>query len=108
MSELCTFELDKGGVLQLDGELTFESTPYVYQTADQRFPDGNRISAIDLSGVSRADSAGLALLLEWQARRTGSGDGLLRFTNAPESLVRLAQLCEAVELLNLTGRGHTP
>ena len=59
-----------------------------------------------MSSCSRADSAGLALLLEMQAQRAVSGKGLLRFTNAPDSLIRLAQLSEAVELLNLTGRSH--
>ena len=105
MNELCTFELHEGDVLQLDGELTFRSAPNIYRMADQRFPDGNGFSIVDLSGIGRADSAGLALLLEWQAQRKDSESSTLRFINAPGSLIRLAELCEALELLNLTGRG---
>ena len=106
MRELCTFELDEGGVLRLDGELTFASTPDVYRTAEQRFQTGSEASTVDLSGVNRADSAGLALLLEWQAQQVASENAPLRISNAPDSLISLAQLCEATGLLNLTGRGN--
>jgi ABC-type transporter Mla MlaB component len=106
MRELCTFELDEGGVLRLDGELTFASTPDVYRTEEQRLRGESEVDTVDLSGVDRVDSAGLALLLEWQAQRIGSEYAPIRISNAPDCLISLAQLCEAVGLLNLTGRGN--
>jgi len=47
--------------------------------------------AVDLGAVSHVDSAGLALLIEWDsaARRGGSS---LHFTDAPESLRSLARV----------------
>jgi phospholipid transport system transporter-binding protein len=54
--------------------------------------------SVDLSGVERADSAGLAVLLAvaGDARRDKQ---LLRFESAPEGLLALAQLCEVENLL---------
>jgi ABC-type transporter Mla MlaB component len=57
---------------------------------------------LDLAGVDAVDSSGLALLLEWQALRPR--EGRLQIINAPKSLLSLAQLCEAVDLLELSGR----
>jgi len=53
---------------------------------------------IDLAGVTSANSAGLALLLEWLdlARRRQLR---LHFRNLPESLVRLAELTNLGDLL---------
>jgi ABC-type transporter Mla MlaB component len=43
------------------------------------------------------------LLLEWQSRAHARG-GQLVLDNAPAGLLRLARLCEADDLLNLSGR----
>ena len=61
------------------------------------------IEQVDLSGVPLADSAGLALMLEWQARQRKRGRELT-IINAPDDLMRLAKLSEADDLLNLSGR----
>ena len=53
---------------------------------------------VDLAGVRHADSAGLALLLQWQAEQSTA----IRVINAPHNLVRLAEMCEADSLLDLT------
>lgn len=56
---------------------------------------------IDLSGVVQANSAGLALLLEWLdlARRRNVP---LRFRNLPESLTRIAALTNLTDLLPIS------
>ena len=53
---------------------------------------------IDCSAVSPADSAGLAVLLEWLgvAKRAGRS---LRYTQLPEGLLALARISEADPLL---------
>jgi phospholipid transport system transporter-binding protein len=53
---------------------------------------------VDLEGVRRANSAGLALVLEWLeiARERGIS---LRFRNLPESLARLAAISNVTGLL---------
>ncbi|MCU0833251.1 MAG: STAS domain-containing protein [Chromatiaceae bacterium] len=66
----------------------------------ERLLVGPGVVEIDLSGVTSANSAGLALLLEWLdlARRRQLR---LRFRNLPEPLVRLAELTNLTEVLPL-------
>ncbi len=101
MTEACSIQPGEHGCARLAGELTFESVPGLYVDAQNELPE-NTVT-IDLSGVTVADSAGLALLLEWQASRKNSSAGLT-FTNAPSSLMSLASLSEATGLLNISGR----
>ena len=53
---------------------------------------------VDLGGIEAVDSAGLALLLDWQARRRQQG-GELTLISAPEALVRLARISGVDTLL---------
>ena len=103
MSEACTIEAGEQGCANLTGALTFKSTPGLYRESENLFKGPAPILSVDLSGVTSVDSAGLALLLEWQAvQRTDSHS--LHILNAPSSLMSLARLCNAIELLNITGR----
>jgi len=56
---------------------------------------------IDCAGVKRADSAGLAVLLDWLAwaRRKSRP---LSFENLPQSLVAIAKISEVDGLLTAT------
>lgn len=58
---------------------------------------GNSIE-VDLGEVDAADSAGLAVLIEWAAwaRRNGRS---LRFTQVPDALRTIARISEIEELL---------
>ena len=105
MSEVCKVEGGEPDCVLLTGVLTFKSTPGLFMETDKLFQASAPVSSIDLSGVSSVDSAGLALLLEWKAiQNPVSRD--LKFINAPPALMSLAQLCDAVELLNISGRSH--
>jgi phospholipid transport system transporter-binding protein len=53
---------------------------------------------LDLSAVSAADSAGLALLIDWLACARSGGKRLL-YTRVPSALTALAQLSEVAPLL---------
>jgi phospholipid transport system transporter-binding protein len=53
---------------------------------------------VDLAGVSRVDSAGVALLLAWKRRAAAEASALL-FTGLPPSMASLAQLYGVQELL---------
>ena len=55
---------------------------------------------LDLSDVEAVDSAGLALLLEWQQRLEQSG-GALVIVAPPEALVRLARISGVDTLLTM-------
>ena len=106
-------EIGQDGCARLSGALTFRTTPALYRETGHLFGGGGGagVSAIDLSGVTEADSAGLALLLEWKARAQDRNEAL-SLINPPEHLLRLAALGEATELLGLVGetspKGGTP
>jgi anti-anti-sigma factor len=80
----------------LQGELTFASVPALLQQAPGLIADGR----LDLSKVSNADSAGLALLLELTRRAKAKG-GDLRLASAPpqvRDLIRFFDLETALKL----------
>ncbi len=93
------FELkDLGeGRFVLDGEMTFETAERILLASEEPFEQHTRIE-VDLSGVSRADSAGLALLLEWitWANHTVRE---IRFLAMPERVLAIARTTEVEQLL---------
>jgi phospholipid transport system transporter-binding protein len=103
MSEECTLQIDPDGEAKIAGPLTFETCPRLFAAMKQRLHDGAILRRIDLAEVSNVDSAGLALLLEWQAHHSAAGNCLV-IHGAPSSLQRLASLCNAMPLLGLAGR----
>ncbi len=81
------------GRLRLSGTLTLESATRALSESED-WPESVR--TIDLSGIERSDSAGVALLLEWwrQARRRGAD---ISYTHAP------AQMRAIIEVSGLGG-----
>jgi phospholipid transport system transporter-binding protein len=61
---------------------------------------GDGAVVLDLQGVTRADSAGLALMLQWvdEARRRGRS---IRFSGVPDSLLDIARFSNVLDLLPL-------
>lgn len=84
------------GTAEVSGELTFATVPAYLQRNGELF-EGLGDLTIDLKGVRRADSAGIALLIEWL--RLGRAAGrTVRFTNMPpqlEALIRVSGLEKA-------------
>ena len=89
----------------LSGDLTFESTPFFYTEAESGFLSSGEGISVDLGEIERTDSSALALLLEWQAMANRQKRDLV-IRNAPDSLLRLAKLCEADKLLSLSARSE--
>ena len=56
--------IDQNGIIRVSGDLNFSSVMPVYNKAQELFRLHEKIK-IDLEAVSRSDSAGLALLVEW-------------------------------------------
>jgi phospholipid transport system transporter-binding protein len=91
------------GRIVVTGELTFATardarqigTPVLESSSAREF-------VIDCAGVKRADSAGLAVLLDWLAwsRRKSR---VIKFENLPASLVAIAKISEVDSLLTATG-----
>jgi phospholipid transport system transporter-binding protein len=91
------------GRVTVTGDLTFASARDARQLGVLVL-EGSRAQriVIDCSGVTRADSAGLAVLLDWLAwgrrmKRTVS------FENLPASLVAIAKISEVDGLLQAAG-----
>jgi phospholipid transport system transporter-binding protein len=91
------------GVLLVVGVLDFATVPALAAEGERLLPVSGRVE-IDLSGVTAANSAGLALLLEWLeiARQRKLG---LRFRALPDPLVRLARLTNLTNLLPVSPAG---
>ena len=86
------------GRFAVRSELTFKSATDILAQSKRLFADCERIS-VDMSDVQEADSAGLALLLEWVswARRF---DRALVSAPIPPPLLAIAQISEVTDLLN--------
>lgn len=90
--------------LDVSGALTFETTPALFNQA--RGLLNGEVRTVNLAAVTRVDSSGLALLLEWQASSRQRGASLV-FEDAPPDLLRLAELSESRALLGLSPRNPT-
>jgi phospholipid transport system transporter-binding protein len=93
------------GRVVITGELTF-ATAREARHAGLLVLESSRSErlVVDCSGVTRADSAGLAVLLDWLAwgRRKSRAVSL---TNLPESLVAIARISEVDALLQPAATG---
>ena len=87
------------GRYSVSGPLTFATVRDVLRAGQSTIVADGDIE-IDLSNVAAADSAGLALLIEWYrvARRRQQ---VIRFKGTPESLQALAKISELDKVLTL-------
>ena len=87
--------IDGDGTVRISGPLTFDTVEEVRAAARSAMgPDRWRGETVrfDLGGVGPADSAGLALLVEW--RRTAHREGgRIHFRGTPPALRAIAGLC---------------
>ena len=84
--------------LTLSGELDFSTVPDVLPQLSDAV-NGYAHSILDMSGVTSANSAALALLVE--LRRIGGAAGhKIEFRAVPDSVIKVAQVCEAESLLS--------
>ena len=79
-----------------EGELTFATVAGMLTVGPK--VDRTKPAVVDLSGLTRGDSAGLSLLVEWLAAARASG-GLLRYTGLPENFARLTRVA-GLDFLN--------
>jgi len=82
----------------LSGELTMQNVAKMSQDTAALLNAMSGEVSIDLSKIDRADSAGLALLIDWLriARRRNFS---LHFEQLPEQLMQIASVCELDSVL---------
>ncbi len=90
------------GGYRLQAPLLFASVPRLRAAGLALIDAAAGELRIDLSGVSAADSAGLALLIDWLACAR-SADKRLVYLRAPAALRALAQLSDVAPLLGKDG-----
>lgn len=79
------------GVFAVSGMLTFDTVPDVFDQSLAWLQKANGSLTVDLKEVERADSAGLALLVEWLRRARARGADV-KFANVPEQMQSLARV----------------
>ncbi|MEL7187883.1 MAG: STAS domain-containing protein [Pseudomonadota bacterium] len=97
---MAEFELsdDGEGRFSLRGEMTFDSAERILERSESPFEQHTRIE-VDLSGVTVADSAGLALLLEWVTWANHTVREI-SFVDIPERVMAIAKTTEVDGLLS--------
>ena len=96
MSEFDLKDLGDGR-FALHGEMSFDTADKILRSSDAVFGAHESLE-VDLREVSRADSAGLALLLEWKARAM-SRNATIRFVEIPASVLAIARTTEVGDLI---------
>lgn len=76
----------------VSGDMTFATTRNLLKDSKALFQQAKRLK-LDLSAVERADSAGLALLLEWVSQAEQKGGEIL-IDRIPDSILSIAKLCQ--------------
>ena len=93
-----------GSTARLSGDLTFATVTALFARMEAIARSGGMPSAIDLGAVEQIDSAGLALLLEWQSmyieQEGGDASSLIRIDNPPQALLKIARLCDGENYLS--------
>jgi phospholipid transport system transporter-binding protein len=74
----------------VSGLLTYDTVAELYRSSGSWFA-GQGDLVIDLAQVTRADSAGLALMVEW-LRRAQTAGRKLRFANVPAQMQTLIRV----------------
>lgn len=102
-NSVATLEV-RDGIYLIQGELSFVTVPNFWTTSQSHFVDPPAALQIDLGAVTRTDSAGLALLVEWMrlARRQNRS---ITFRNVPQQLLNLARVSGVDQLLPMAPTG---
>lgn len=85
--------------LRLAGPVDAQSVPALLQAARAAFAEaGESEVEIDLGAVTRMDSAGVALLLEWQR----TAPAALHYRNPPAQMRAIVDFCGLEDILALS------
>ncbi|MFA5531151.1 MAG: STAS domain-containing protein [Thiohalomonadaceae bacterium] len=92
------FETVGPGRCRVGGEMTFATVSGLLAASLAAFAEPEEHLEVDLSGVMRADSAGLALLIEWLRRARGTGKTIV-FRAIPDQLRAIARVSDLEGIL---------
>ena len=98
VSNSASVRRSSAGRYALSGEATLETVGALRAAGRQAFATESGPVVVDLAGVTRADSAGLAMLIDWLAWARAA-QRALSYESIPTTLIALARLSDVVELL---------
>ena len=93
------------GIFHLSGILSFLTVPELMQHTGSLFDESECIK-VDLEGVIRSDSAGVALLVEWMNEALRH-DKQIQFLNIPLQMLAIARVSGLDQVLPIS-RGGNP
>lgn len=94
-------DVKANGGIAIIGELNHQTVPALLKSSGTLFDTGNGQRGdldIDLTAVSRSDSAGVALLIEW-LRRAKKSQRQIRFNNMPKQMHEIAKVTGVDKML---------
>jgi len=85
----------------VEGELDMNSVPQLWRSANGFFNTPATSSLVfDLQAVTRSDSSGLALLIEWMALARQNNQ-TIHFRNLPVQMWEIAKVSDLVDVIPL-------
>jgi len=97
MSNACLIERTDPTTFVLRGELSFATVTDLSKRSAEMLWGAEQVT-LDLAGVTRTDSAGLALLVEW-LRHAHRKSKAIQFRNIPQQMMAVAQVAGLDKLL---------
>lgn len=91
--------------LRVSGDLTIDAVPDYLKQSEELFSELS-VLRIDLSAVSRSDSAGLALLIRWMREALASDKNIV-FEQMPQQMLAMAKASGLDTILPLQTRQPT-
>lgn len=90
------------GRFAIKGDMSFQTAQYLLERSEDLFEDHTEIE-VDMISVTRTDSAGLALMLEW-INWANHSVREIRFENVPPKIRSIARATEVEHLLSVGER----
>jgi phospholipid transport system transporter-binding protein len=87
-----------GGNFEVSGDMSFETAEQIRRVSQRVFAQHENVR-VDMSAVEKADSAGLALLLEWMSWEK-QGVTKFNFVAIPASVLAIAHTAELKDLVS--------
>lgn len=94
------------GRYAITGELTFATVPHLWRSGTSAFGN-NAAVRLDLGGITRVDSAGIALLIEL-TRTVRSHGGKILLEHAPPQLMAIATVSGLEVVLPFASESEMP
>jgi len=87
-----------GGRVSIDGTIDFDNASGLLEQVSATLLATPAVT-VDLGGVQRSNSAGLALMIEWLAIARECGHGVT-FERVPDGLRQIARVCQVEALID--------